>query len=149
PQAIEGMPSSPAVTATFTDANNLAVAQLKATIDYGDGTALSTGTIMQTAPNTYMVTDTHTFPEESGSTVPPFAFTATLHVFEPAAPPTPDTKPAAAQVLDAPLAPGNPINAGTPQQFKGVDAAGARAALASFETAIGGKDNGANPPPAP
>ncbi len=44
--------------------------------------------------------------------------------------------------LPAPLNPGNPVVAGTPQQFTGVGA-NAATALANFKTAIGGVNNGA------
>src|SRR5437868_4848472 len=60
---------------------------------------------------TYTVTDAHTFPEESGSTVPPFAFTITLKVTEVANAANTATATADADVLDAPLSPGNPVQA--------------------------------------
>jgi FG-GAP repeat protein len=152
PQAVEGLPSNPSVNALFTDTNGLPANQLTATVNYGDGTALSTAMINQTGPTTYQVTDTHTFPEESGSTVPPFAFTATLHVFENGNPANTDTQTQQAQVLDAPLAAGDPVNAGTPARFFGGDTGDpntAGQALTNFESAIGGGNNGANPPPTP
>src|SRR5262249_60534698 len=103
----------------------------------------------------YPATDAHTSPEESGSTVPPGAFSVTLHVFETAtAAINTDTNVSQAQVLDAPLAPGNPVSPGTPQTFTGVGgtstAGGALAALQSFDAAIGGGRNGfPRPAPAP
>jgi Domain of unknown function (DUF4214) len=154
PQATEGLLSSPALTADFTDTSGIAAAGLSATIDYGDGTALATATVTKTGATSYTVTDAHTFPEESGSTVPPGAFTVTLHVFETATAATnTDTNVSQAQVLDAPLSPGNPVSPGTPQTFSGVGGnsttGGALAALQSFEAAIDGANNGANPPAAP
>ena len=38
PQAVEGQPSDPALTADFTDSAGVAANQLTATVDYGDGT---------------------------------------------------------------------------------------------------------------
>ncbi len=150
PQATEGQPSNPAVMAAFTDTADLMANQLTAQVDYGDGTAVSTAMITKTGTGQYMVTDTHTFPEESGSTVPPFAFTATLHVFENANPMTnTDMSTAQAQVLDAALVPGNPVTAGTPQIITGGgtgQSTTAAAALTAFETAIGGIKNTAAAP---
>src|SRR5262249_20698542 len=121
PQATEGLLSSPALTADFTDTSGIAAAGLSATIDYGDGTALATATVTKTGATSYTVTDAHTFPEESGSTVPPGVFNVTLHVFENASPATnTDTNVSPAQALDAPLSPGNPVNPGVPQTFTGV-----------------------------
>jgi hypothetical protein len=153
PQAMEGMPSNPSISAAFTDSAGPAANLLTATVNYGDGTALSTAMITKTGATSYTVTDTHTFPEESGSTVPPFAFTATLHVFENGSPLTDtDTQTQQAEVLDAPLSPGNPVSPGIPQQFFGGNTGNptsAGQALTNFESAIGGGNNGANPPPTP
>lgn len=49
---------------------------------------------------------------------------------------------------DAPLTAGNPVTIGTPMTFSGVSG-GSITALQAFETAIGGSNNGANPPPQP
>jgi hypothetical protein len=151
PQAVEGLLSSPALSANFTDAVDISANQLTATVDYGDGTPLSTATIAKVGTNQYTVTDTHTFPEESGSVVPPFDFTVTLHVFETASPTVnTDTATSQAPVVDAPLSAGNPVTAGTPQQFTGGNQNNAAAAaLTNFETAIGGSNNGAAAPPTP
>jgi hypothetical protein len=55
--------------------------------------------------------------------------------------------------IDAPLSPGNPVTIGTPSIFPGVggtnNSGGAFTALSAFEAAIGGPNNGANPPPQP
>src|ERR1700730_6375897 len=134
PAATEGALADPAVNATFTDTNAVAPANLTVTVNYGDGTAFSSNRaganfdanlivtqVGGAGGTTYTVSDQHTFPEESGSTVPPGAFNVTLHVFETATPTTnTDTNVSQAQVLDAPLSPGNPVNPGTPQVFSGV-----------------------------
>jgi hypothetical protein len=150
PQAMEGLLSNPSINAAFTDTGGLAANQLTASIDYGDGTALSTGTITKIGATTYTVSDQHTFPEESGSVVPPFTFTVTLHVFENAnAATNTDTQTTPAEVLDAPLSQGDPINAGVPTVFTGGgtgSATTAGAALANFEAAIGGSKNTAAAP---
>jgi hypothetical protein len=157
PVATEGALASPSLNAIFTDTNASSPAALTVTVNYGDGTAVSSN---QAGPNfdpnllitqiggslgtTYTVTDTHTFPEESGSTVPPFAFTATLTVTENSKAANTDTTTTQAEVLDAALAPGNPITAGSPTQFTGGDAGNATsasAALANFKAAIGGSKN--------
>jgi hypothetical protein len=154
PQATEGLLSSPALTASFTDSSGIAAAALTATIDYGDGTPLATATITKNGASTYTVTNDHTFPEESGSTVPPGAFNVTLHVFETASPAVnTDTNLSQAQVLDAPLSPGNPVNPGAPQVFSAVggnSAAGpVLTAVQGFEAAIGGVNNGGTAPATP
>jgi hypothetical protein len=151
-QAVEGMLSKPSINAAFTDTNDLLANQITATINYGDGTTASIGNITKTGTGTYTVTDMHTFPEESGSTVPPFAFTATLTVVENANSANTDMKTAPALVLDAPLSPGNPVSAGTPEVFTGGNTGNtttAAQAFANFKTAIGGVDNGGNVPPQP
>jgi hypothetical protein len=154
PQATEGLLSSPSLTANFTDTSGILASGLTATVDYGDGTPLSTATITKIGATSYAVTDTHTFPEESGSTVPPGVFNVTLHVFENLSSTiNTDTNISQAQVLDAPLSPGNPVSPGTPQVFQGVGgtnvAGGALNAENAFEAAIGGVNNGGTPPPAP
>jgi hypothetical protein len=60
-----------------------------------------------------------------------------------------------AAISDPPLSAGNPVTPGAPQEFTGVGgtntsvtAGSANAALTAFEAAIGGINNGANPPPA-
>jgi len=134
----------------------LCFALITVTINYGDGTPASTNQGMAPDPNlhvtqvggaggtTYTVTDAHTFPEESGSTVPPFAFTVTLTVKETATPANTDTGTTPAQVLDAALSPGNPVTPQTGQQFFGGNSTNmttAAQAEANFEAAIGGVKN--------
>jgi hypothetical protein len=162
PVASEGALASPSLNATFTDSNAPAPANLTVTVDYGDGTPFSSNQSgLHFDPNllvtqvggaggtTYTVTDNHTFPEESGSVVPPFEFTITLHVTENANAANADTATGQAQVLDAPLRQGNPVSAGTPQRIAGVGTPAVGTAIAAFEAAIGGTNNGANPPPTP
>jgi hypothetical protein len=162
PIATEGSPASPSLNATFTDTNAITPANLTVTVNYGDGTAVQSN---QAGPNfdpnllvtqvggaggtTYTVTDTHTFPEESGSTVPPFAFTMTLTVTENANGANTDTRTTTAQVLDASLSAGDPVNKGTPLVFTGGNAGNATSAataVSNFETAIGGSKNTAAAP---
>jgi hypothetical protein len=148
-QATEGLLNNPSIRAAFSDTNGVNADQLTAAIDYGDGTALSTGTIVKVGVTDYTVTDQHTFTEESGSVVPPFTFTVTLHVFETGAPTNTDTQARDAEVLDAPLSQGDPIDTGVPTVFTGGDsgnATSASAALANFEAAIGGVKNTAATP---
>jgi hypothetical protein len=159
--ATEGALASPSVNATFTDTNAVAPANLTVTVNYGDGTTPSTNQGAGADPNlvitqvggaggtTYTVTDTHTFPEESGSTVPPFAFTLTLTVTENANAANTDTQTTPAQVLDAPLSVGDPVSKGTPLVITGGNAGNpvsTATAVSNFETAIGGSKNTAAAP---
>jgi hypothetical protein len=162
PVAIEGKLASPSLNATFTDTNAVSPANLTVTVNYGDGTPFSSN---QAGPNfdpnllvtqvggaggtTYTVTDSHTFPEESGSTVPPFAFTMTLTVTETANAANTDTHTATAQVQDAPLSPGDriaPISAGVFTGGNTGNATTAAQGLDNFESAIGGIKNTAPSP---
>jgi hypothetical protein len=166
PVATEGQSANPSINATFTDTNAVTPANLTVTVDYGDGTAFSSNQAgANFDPNllvtqvggaggtTYTVTDQHTFPEESGSTVPPFAFTITLTVTETATPANTDTRNTTAQVLDAALSPGDPVPVGPGTPFTGIGGTNtsttpgsANTALHSFETAIGGVKNTAAAP---
>ena len=131
---------------TITDSDPSAAASLAALINWGDGTTASPGTIQQTGPTTYTVTATHTFAEESGSTVPPFAFTVTLAVTDVQNMLTTQaTGPAF--VVDAPLSPGNPVSPGAPQIFNAVGTTNVPTAIGNYETAIGGADNGGTTAP--
>jgi hypothetical protein len=156
PAATEGNLASPSFNATFTDTAAVAPANLTVTVNYGDGTTPSTNQGAGADPNlvitqvggaggtTYTIADSHTFPEESGSTVPPFTFPLTLTVTENASAANTDTKTTSAQVLDAPLSVGDPVSAGTPVSFTGGNtgnATSAGQALANFETAVGGVKN--------
>jgi hypothetical protein len=152
PAAIEGSLASPSLNATFTDTNALAPSHLTVTVNYGDGTPVSTNQGANADPNllitrsgtTYTVIDTHTFPEESGSTVPPFSFGVTLTVTETANTANTETATGSADVLDAALAPGNPVQPVSGGVFEGGNTGNpisAAQAEGNFETAIGGVKN--------
>jgi hypothetical protein len=142
--AVEGAANNSILVATATDSDaTVTASNLTATINWGDGTAQTAGAITQTGPNAFAINGSHVFPEESGSVVPPGAFTVTVTVQ--------DTKNNlssqaldTASVLDAPLHQGNPVTAGTPMQFSGTGKTNATAALNSFEAAIGGTNNVGN-----
>jgi hypothetical protein len=161
PAATEGALAAPSIAATFTDTNHVTPANLTVTINYGDGTTVSNQPGPNFDPNlivtqvggaggtTYTVTDQHTFAEESGSTVPPFSFPMTLAVTETAAPANTATANTTAEVLDAPLSNGDPVPVGAGAIFVGGNqgnSTSAAAALASFESAIGGVKNTAASP---
>jgi hypothetical protein len=162
PVATEGQLASPSLNATFMDTNHVSPPNLNVTVDYGDGTPFSSNQAgIHFDPNllvtqvggssgtTYTVTDSHTFPEESGSTVPPFAFTITLSVTEAVNAANTDTRTGTAQVLDAALSPGDPVSPVSAGVFEGGNTGNATTAgqaLAHFETAIGGVKNTAPAP---
>jgi hypothetical protein len=155
--ATEGQ-SGPSLSATFTDTNALAPNLLNVTVNYGDGTALSSNQpgatfdpnlVVMRSGTSYTVTDMHTFPEESGSTVPPFSFPVTLTVTETATPVNTDTQTGQGFVLDAPLALGDPVPVGPGAVTVGGNTGNittAAAALANFEAGIGGVKNTAAAP---
>jgi hypothetical protein len=161
PAATEGALASPALNASFTDTNAVAPANLRVTINYGDGTPASTNQGAGADPNlvitqvggaggtTYTITDQHTFPEESGSTVPPFAFTVTLTVTENANAANTDTRTGTAQVLDASLVNGDPVTPVIASVTTGGNTGSlinAATAETQFEAAIGGVKNTAPAP---
>ena len=142
----EGQPNIALPVTTFTDSANLLASQFKVTVDYGDGSAASTSAndahlVVSGSAGSYSISDNHTFAEESGSTVPPFVFNVTVTVTENIMNGLTTTQTGEAQVLDAPLAPGNPVPVGPGQLFTGTSQATATASLASFEAAIGGSKN--------
>jgi hypothetical protein len=152
PAATEGSLASPSLNAAFTDTNAVTPSALTVTVNYGDGTPVSTNQGPNADPNllitrsgtTYAVSDSHTFPEESGSTVPPFSFTVTLKVTENANAGNTDTATGSAQVLDAALSPGNPVqvvSAGVLEGGNTGNATSAAQAETNFEAAIGGAKN--------
>jgi streptogramin lyase len=101
-KAVEGLPFNGQV-ATFTSGNPLATASFyAATIDWGDGSPVSAGTITEDATRTFHVTGSHTYPEEGTFTpvVTVLGVTSTA-VISPVA-----------TVADAPLSPalGAPIS---------------------------------------
>jgi hypothetical protein len=81
--------------------------------------------------------------------VPPFTFTITLTVTEISTPSNTDTQIDFAQVLDAPLSPGDPVHPISAGIITGGDAGNATSAaqaLANFESAVGGVKNTAPVP---
>jgi hypothetical protein len=160
PVAAEGSLAGPSLNATITDTNAVAPSKLTVTINYGDGTPASTNqgpnadpnlliTQSATDPTKYTISDEHTFPEESGSTVPPVTFNVTLSVAETANSANTDTANTPAEVLDAPLTVGNPVNPGPGTITVGGNSGNttsAAAALAAFEASIGGSKNTAAAP---
>src|SRR5579871_2987993 len=152
-QATEGAVAVPSLNATFTDTNALPPSALTVQINYGDGTPLSTSALITqvggSGGTTYTVSDTHTFPEESGSTVPPFTFPVTLTVTENANSANTDTATTTAEVVDAPLSGGDPVAVGPGSQFFGGNqgnSTSTASAVANFEAAIGGSKNTAASP---
>lgn len=161
PAATEGQLVSPSINAAFTDTNAVTPANLIVTINYGDGTTVSNQPGSNFDPNllvtqvggaggtTYTVTDTHTFAEESGSTVPPFSFPVTLTVTESANSANTDTASTTADVVDASLTNGDPVPVGPGTQFFGGNQGNSTTAAqaeANFEAAIGGTKNTAAAP---
>jgi hypothetical protein len=164
PAATEGAPAAPSIQATFTDTNTtLGSAQYAVTINYGDGTTPVTnnpapvGAVFDPnlqvtgtgTPGSFSITDNHTFPEESGSTVPPFSFPITVTVTESIPGGTTGTGTGSAQVLDAALSPGDPVQAVSAGVTTGGNTGNATTAaqgLAAFEAAIGGPKNTAPAP---
>jgi hypothetical protein len=116
-------------------------ANIGATVDWGDGTAPTAGTVTPTGPGTFDVSATHQYLEESTPTFPvTLTVTDTKNLVSGSA-------DSSATVADAALSPGNPVSPGTPAPFGGVGTAGATAALKSFEAAVGGVDHGATSQP--
>jgi hypothetical protein len=161
PAATEGQVASPSINAAFTDTNAVAPANLTVTINYGDGTTVSN----QAGPNfdvdllitqiggaggtKYTISDTRTFAEESGSTVPPFSFPVTLTVKESANTANTDTANTTADVVDASLTDGDPVPVGGGTVFTGGNEGNSTTAAqadANFKVAIGGVKNTAAAP---
>jgi hypothetical protein len=142
PVAVEGQPASPAINATFTDTNAVSPSALTVQINWGDGRTSSN----QSGPTfdsnlivtevggpggtTYTVSDTHTFPEEGGTTI-------TLGVTENGHSANTDSAQTSSTVNDAPLS----VASSPPIHFTGSGASAANAMVA-FQSAIGGIDNG-------
>jgi hypothetical protein len=158
--AVEG-PNNNLQVATVTDTDlSVTANQLIVTVNYGDGTTAvtnnptpPTGTTFD--PNLgvsgsagkFIITDNHTFLEESGSTVPPFSFTASVTASDPTS--TFTRLNVQAFVTDASITDGDPVPIGPGTQFFGGDqgdSTSAAAAEANFEAAIGGSKNTAAVP---
>jgi hypothetical protein len=129
-----------ALVATFVDSDTVTSSNFNASINWGDGTATTVGTISQLGPHSFAVVGTHAYAEESS-----FGFTLPVQV---SINDIMDNRNiqvmSSAQVADAVLSP-NKVSA-APTAFSGVGSAGAKNALASFEAAIGGANNKDNPP---
>jgi hypothetical protein len=68
---MEGVPLNTVGVGTFTSANPLATAEdFTASIDWGDGSPVSLGTIMQAANGTFHVLASHTYTEETAPATP-------------------------------------------------------------------------------
>jgi CSLREA domain-containing protein len=141
--AVEGEAFTDQVVATFTSSNVASTASnFTATIDWGDGTAFTSGTIVSKGGGSFTVTGGHTYAEEGS-----YNISVTIHD-------SPDNQDAlvntGATVADAAL---NivPVTPGVRTQFSGAGgtnvSGAALTALNAFKAAIGGSDNGANPTP--
>ena len=119
--------------ATFSDSDlSVTLADLSATIDWGDGSGSSGGQVSAISSGNYAVTGTHAYAEFSPAEG--YIVSVTIH----------DTKNAlatlaegTASIQDAPLYPGNPVSPGTPQSFSGTGTAGVGSAIGSFQSAVG------------
>lgn len=138
----EGVTST-VIVAEFTDTDNVTTANFtKVSINWGDGSAASAGTIngVGGAGATYFITGSHSYADEGSQSV-----TVSLHDTMNN---TDLTLPAnAVTIMDAPLSPGTKVTPGSPQAFSGTGgtstSGGSFTALQAFQKAIGGSDNGA------
>jgi hypothetical protein len=151
PQPVEGSSFTGQIATAF-DTGPIAP-MFTVTINWGDGTALDTTTGTVTAitgsPNAFAVNGTHTYAEESSSVTPPFNTPVTVTISDTANGLGPVTANSAASVADANLSQGNPITATPTSTFFGGGSGqpSAATALANFQAAIGGANNGAVPQP--
>jgi hypothetical protein len=106
--AVEGKAFT-ANVATFVDSDATdpadSVANFSATIDWGDGSATSSGTVTSNGGGQYTVSGTHTYAEEG-------TYTAVVSVSDPDDPGGPATASSTATVTDAPLTAGTLTAAG-------------------------------------
>jgi hypothetical protein len=158
--AVEGAPNAGLQVTTFTDSNTALTAnQFLVSVSYGDGTLVSNipgspvfdpNLKVTGSAGNFTITDNHTFAEESGATVPPFAFVVDVAVAENITGGDSDEAFGQAFVEDAPLSNGDPVPVSPGQQFTGVgngtNNAAVQAAVNAFETAIGGVKNTAAAP---
>ncbi|HEY7311589.1 MAG TPA: hypothetical protein VH643_19655, partial [Gemmataceae bacterium] len=158
--AVEGAPNVGLQVTTFTDSNTALTAnQFLVSVSYGDGTLVNNNPVSPAFdPNlkvtgsagNFTITDNHTFAEESGATVPPFAFLVDVAVAENIVSGFSNEAFGQAFVEDAPLSNGDPVPVGPGQQFTGVggdaNSGGTKTALNAFEAAIGGVKNTAAAP---
>jgi streptogramin lyase len=143
--AVEGAPFANKLVATFNASNaSVTATNFSATINWGDGTAFSSGTVNSIGSGSFTVTGGHTYLEEGS-----YNIAVTIHDIVNNFDATANT---AADVADAPLSI-VPLTPGAMTTFTGVGgnntsvtAGTANAALNAFTAAIGGANNGANPP---
>ena len=142
---VEGVAGT-AFVAEFTDSDNVTPANFTTVnITWGDGTT-SAGTVngVGGAGATYFVTGSHAYADE-GTQAVSVSLHDTMDNLDVALPAN------TAIISDAPLSPGTKVAPGTPQSFSGAggtNASGnALTALQGFETAVGGKNNGATASP--
>jgi hypothetical protein len=126
--------------ATFVDSDTVTSGNFTASINWGDGSPPSPGSVSQLGPHSFAVTGTHhVYAEESGTG---FSLPVVVSIHDQM-----DSRniqvTSSATVIDAVLAP-NSVSL-TSTTFSGVGTTAATA-LASFEAAIGGPDNKDNPP---
>ena len=136
--AVEGAPFASAVLATFvTSGLSVTASNFTATINWGDGTAFTSGTITGNGGGTFTVKGDHTYAEEGS-----YNIAVTIHDIANNVDAVANT---AATVADAPLTMVS-LNAGTRNEFSGVGgtnvSGGALNAFNAFKAAIGGADNG-------
>jgi Calx-beta domain/Domain of unknown function (DUF4214) len=143
--ATEGVPFTGTTVATFTSFDpSRSAGDFTATINWGDGTAFSTGTI--TGNGGFTVKGGHTYAEEGS-----YNISVTIHDglnnFD-------ATANTAATVADAPLSASAPSAGGSVVTVSGVGgnntsvtAGTANAAMSAFKAAIGGADNGGTASP--
>ncbi len=103
--ATEGANTGSVPVATFTDGNPTAtVADFTATIDWGDGSPTSLGSVTEAA-GVFTVSGAHTYSEESTNLVPP-TYPIVVNIVDDGG--SRLTTTTTASVADAPLAPSNP-----------------------------------------
>ncbi len=103
--ATEGANTGSVPVATFTDGNPTAtVADFTATIDWGDGSPTSLGSVTEAA-GVFTVSGAHTYSEESTNLVPP-TYPIVVNIVDVGG--SRLTTTTTASVADAPLAPSNP-----------------------------------------
>jgi len=139
--AVEGQPLANTTVAQFLNPS-VPPANFTATINWGDGTALTPGTITASVNSVSSVLGSHTYLEEGS-----YNITVVIHDN---ANNTDVTVNTPAAVADAPLSIGS-ATPGAASTFSGVGgtnaAGGALNAFNAFKAAIGGSDNGGAPPP--
>jgi hypothetical protein len=139
--AVEGVPFSNQIVGTF-NAGAIAVSNFSATINWGDGTASTTGVAVANGAGAFNILGGHTYSEEGSYNVVVQVTDSTTG--------TTQQGTGTATVADAPLSIA-PQPAGASTTFTGAGgtnlAGGAFNAMSAFQAAIGGANNGATPSP--